>query len=226
MKSMFDRFLIFLLLIVKLICLGLIWGSCSPGGLEDITFLGILILYLLRIPLLIVLVILISIGAAIWLRYHWQAKPRKIDALSAPKPSRRYAQKIALIICGVVLATSILLKLNLPQRIAFAISTPAFNSFLADSAQVEHFCDSTSAPSINQQFGFYWVQECDRDPRGGIYFKTYDRSGIVWYAESHGFAYRPNAKGSRRFGSGKASDIYQYASVWGDWYWFKAGKTY
>jgi hypothetical protein len=223
---MIDRLLVFLCSMVQLLCFGLIWRSCFPGELEDITEFSLIVIYSLSIPLVIILVILIMIRKLVRLIHQQQDRPLNLGALPSPKPPRRYPKRLALLTCGVLFATSILLKLNLPQSIAFAISSPAFTSFLANSAQVERFCESTTAPPINQRFGWYWVQECDRDPRGGTYFKTNDGSGIIWYAEAHGFAYRPNAKGSRRFSSGKKQDVYEYAPVWGNWHWFKAGKTY
>jgi hypothetical protein len=64
--------------------------------------------------------------------------------------------------------------------------------------------------------------ECDRDPMGGIYFQTDKGGWHILTTESHGFVYQPNERESRRFGR----DSYQYESVGGEWYWFKASQPF
>ncbi|MBD2327550.1 hypothetical protein [Alkalinema sp. FACHB-956] len=64
------------------------------------------------------------------------------------------------------------------------------------------------------------VEDCDRDPRGGIYFLTGWHGFMV--TSAYGFVYQPNPEGSQRFGQ----DSYTYQVVIDQWYWFRASQDW
>jgi hypothetical protein len=208
--------MIFLLAAIQLICLWLLWLSCFPGALVDGLWLPIILLYLVltQYVAVLTLVALLVLGWAIWLR----SRPRNQSASRSTGKTRLRSIKKRLIWMtgGMMICTLLLIGLNLPQKIAFSLSRPAFDAFIADSVKV----DQTCGRSMKQQFGFYQVEECDRDPKGGIYLKTgqYDFLNSIAY----GFVHRPNPKGSTYFGK----DIYEYHAVINEWNWFKAGNDW
>jgi hypothetical protein len=223
---MIYRFLGFLLLIVQLVCLGLLWLSCFPGELHDAPILVLGICLVLLVCGLPILGIIILVEMLLWRRHSSKNSSQFSERLITQKQLPAYPKRLGILTCQILLVTSALLATNLPQRIAFLIFSPAFNAFIANSDRIANLCDRNYEQHISEQLGLYRVLACDRDPRGGIYLKTNEVSGIVFYSEAHGFVYQPNPQGSRIFSSGKKHDIYQYAPVVGDWHWFQAGKTY
>lgn len=220
MKSSFPamyRFLVFLFLIVQLLCVALLWLSCFPGALEDATIpLVIIVAVLLQRSGILIFLILAVIGTAVWQRRSRQHSQRPSEALSLSPHPRRYPKQLTIVTCLVLVITSVLLKINLPQKIAFSISRPAFEAFIADTAKVDKLCGQT----FKQPLGLYQVEECDHDPRGGIYLRT----GLhdFMFTSTYGFVHQPNPHGSERFGE----DVYEYGSVVDDWYWFRAAPDW
>lgn len=210
-------FIVILILItVQLTCLGLLWISCFPGLLVDASWILIIVPYIFLtqygyIPMVVTLVLL---GWAIGSR----KRQRNQSSHPLPKPTRRRSvKKWFFIMTGsVVVCTCVLLGLNLPQKIAFSLSRSAFEAFIADSAQVKQVCGQ----NVRQQFGLYRVEDCDRDPRGGIYFLT-GWHGFM-FTSAYGFVYQPNPEGSQRFGQ----DSYTYQVVIDQWYWFRASQDW
>ncbi len=209
--------LILLLTTVQLTCLGLLWVSCFPGALVDATWILLIVPYVLltQYGSLPIVVILSLLGLGVWFR---SRRKTQSPTRSPRKNSLRSIQKrMVWITSGVLVCTVLWISLNLPQKIAFSLSRPAFDAFIADSANVNQVCGR----SVKQQFGLYQVEECDRDFYGGIYFKT-GSHGFLFNSHDYGFVYRPNSKGSQRFGQ----ETYEYHPVSGEWYWFKAGNEW
>ncbi len=203
---MMNRFLFMLLLLLQPICLGLLWISCFPGLIFDVLFSLFFIVYIYGIPLLVLFVVVFLVGMKII---------RNMNFLPV-KQARSDRQKLLIAILMTVGLTAILLKTNLPQITAFAISSPAFDGVVADANKLQSICNSQP---VNQQLGLYRVIECDRDSRGGIYFST-EKFSTMDSAKFHGFVYQPNPYGNYHFGS----DIYEYYPIKGEWYGFTAGK--
>jgi hypothetical protein len=208
---------ILLLATVQLTCLGLLWVSCFPGALVDVSWILITVPYVLltQYGVLPILVTLSLLGWAIWARSRQKHQAR-------PKPPgknqlRSIKKRFFWMTGGMVVCTFILIGLNLPQKIAFSLSRPAFDAFIADSAKVEQVCGR----SVKQRFRLYQVEDCDRDVKGGIYFQT-GQHGFLFSSAAYGFVYRPNSQGSQRFGK----DFYEYHAVVGEWYWFKASNDW
>ena len=197
---MAKRFLLILLLLLQLICLGVLWISCFPGELADLPFILLLIVYIYGIPLLIAFVVIIVVGIQIL---------KKINFF----PATQTLVITAAITLGL---TVILLKTNLPQTIAFSLSRPAFEAVVADVDKLNSICNSKP---VNQRLGLYRVIECDRESRGGIYFST-GNFRFIDISDFYGFAYQPNPYGNYHFGS----DIYKYYPIVDEWYGFTAGK--
>jgi hypothetical protein len=197
-----SHFIGFLLLSIQLLCLTLLGVSCFPGAMVDFTWTVMLLVFTLT-PFLLG-------GIIIWL-FIWNWRYQKRGAIppeNPPRRTRRYPRKLA-IATGIILAlTTILLQTNTPQKVAFAVSRPAFEAKLSTQ------CNGVMVPQL---LGLYQVEECNWDRKGGAYFKT-GSHGFMFDECAYGFAYQPNTKGSDRLGW----DTYDYAPVSGDWSWFKA----
>ncbi|HEY9647486.1 MAG TPA: hypothetical protein V6C88_14000 [Chroococcidiopsis sp.] len=211
-------FLTVLLWLIQLICLGLLWASCFPGVLGEIGFIVLLLLFGVFSTLggLLLILIALGIGLLIWRNRQQQAHSAS-DRTQLPR-RRRYPKRLAIATALTLLVTAVLLWLNLPQVLAFSLSRPAFDKFVANTEQITRLCaDPYSEPQVSQQLGLYLVLTCDRDPQGAVYLKTYEDGFFT--TENYGFAYRPNPQGSQRFGTVK-HDGYKQGPVSGDWYWF------
>ncbi len=230
-----HRFLTVLLLSTQVTCIGLLWFSCFPGALVDASIPFFLLMFLLVAHPLGILIglILPAVGLAIWMRSHYQRdrEPPKSPSRSLPsgspsdlprgrsprRPLDRALKRRAIATLGAIFLTSVLIRTNLPQVLAFSISRPAFEVLLADPVKLEDLCGQR----LPQQVGLYFVMECDRDPRGGVYFST-GSHGFLFDSDTYGFVYQPNAHGSQRFGE----DPYEYYPVVDGWYWFRAGRDW
>jgi hypothetical protein len=239
-----HRFLTVLLWSTQVICIGLLWFSCFPGALADASMPFFWLMFLLvahPIGILIGL-ILPAVGLAIWRRSRWsrdrqppRSSPRSppsnspidlpIDPPNNPpggrsprRPVHPALKRLVIATLGAVFLTSVLIRTNLPQVLAFSISRPAFEVLLADPVKLENLCGQR----LPQQVGLYFVVECDRDPRGGVYFSTGSHGGFLFDSDTYGFVYQPNAHGSQRFGE----DSYEYYPVVDGWYWFRAGRDW
>ncbi len=206
-----NRFLLILLLGVQLVCLGLIWISCFPGLILDSFFIILAIAYVMSIPFAIAIIL------AIILTLNRRKKEKQLP-LQRINENKRDRRRLLIAFVVTIAITTILLKTNLPQTIAFSLSRPAFEAVVTHVDQLQKICNSKP---IDQQLGFYRVIECDRDERGGIYFST-GQYGLFFDFIHYGFAYKPNPYGNAHFGS----KIYGYYPIIGDWYGFKSGTTF
>jgi hypothetical protein len=122
------HFLVLLLWSIQLSCLGLLGISCFPGALEDVTWISFIVVY---ISFIAALVILVPIGIVFWWRRRLKnqaALPKNLPKNLPSRPKiRRYPKQVAIATCLVLFLTSLLLKTNLPQKIAFSLSRPAFD---------------------------------------------------------------------------------------------------
>lgn len=110
-----------------------------------------------------------------------------------------------------------LLKFYVPRRIIFALSRPAFESWLA-----AHRSDVDKSRSIDTKIGFYHVEKYAVDLRGGDYFQVHSHGdGLSPDTISYGFVYRPNLAGSP-FGAAH----YRIYRLGDDWYWFQASDDW
>ncbi|MBD1856726.1 MULTISPECIES: hypothetical protein [Leptolyngbya] len=214
---MMYYFWIVLFLGVQLFCLGLLWVSCFPGALTDVEWSLILPLYWLLTTPLGILILLLAFGFVIWSRRRWNSQIRP-PAESLPKRQpRRFLKQLVVVTCLVLFLTSILIRINLPQTIAFSLSRPAFDAFIANEAKLVKLCRDPLKP----QLGIYRIKDCDIDSQGGIYLQT-GWHGFLFNSAAYGFVHRPNPHGSERFGK----DIYEYHPVVEDWYWFRASQDW
>jgi hypothetical protein len=195
----------FLLLVTQLFCVTLLGVSCFPGAMGDFTWTVMLLVFGFA-PFVLAGTI---IGLLIW-----QWRSRKVGVVhpeDLPRQrTRQYPQRLTIATGIILVLTIVLLQTNTPQKLAFELSRPAFERIAKDKAQ----CNGAM---ISQALGVYRVEECDRDSKGGVYFKT-GAHGFMFDECAYGFAYKPNAKGSDRFGW----DTYAHTQVSGDWSWFKA----
>ena len=75
---------------------------------------------------------------------------------------------------------------------------------------------------LSARLGIYSVDSCQIDPRGGVYFRTFQGAdGIGPDTMSHGFVFKPNAAGTP---FGRAG--YRYSRLIGHWYTFAASNDY
>jgi hypothetical protein len=111
----------------------------------------------------------------------------------------------------------VLLALNVPRRLAFAASRPAFERLRLRLSASQHY-----PVTINARAGVYRVDEYAADPRGGVYFRTHSgMDGIGPDRMSYGFCYAPNAKGSP-FGAA----YYDLEHMGGGWYCFSTSNDW
>jgi hypothetical protein len=116
-----------------------------------------------------------------------------------------------LVVCFALVLT------GLPRRIAFFLSCPAFERYVATAPAF----GGGNAP-LGRWLGAYYVDTYAADPRGGIYFRTHaGADGIGPDTMSYGFAFRPNPQGTP---FGRAS--YRCARMVGDWYMFSASNDF
>ena len=203
---MTNHLLFVLFLFLQPICLGLLWISCFPGLIADVIFLLFGIVYIYGVPLFVLLFVITLIGLQIL---------KKVNFFPV-KQTRRDRKKLLIALSITIGLTVVLLKTNLPQKVAFSMSRTAFDAVVNDVGKLQSICNSKP---VNQQLGLYRVMECDRDNRGGIYFST-ENFRFIDISDFYGFVYQPNPYGSYHFGA----DIYEYYPIVGDWHGFTAGK--
>ncbi|MEE3716954.1 hypothetical protein V2H45_09375 [Tumidithrix elongata RA019] len=171
-----------------------------PGVLEDVLFLLVL--------LAIVVTPIAMVAIPIWLTI--LARKGK---LRKPKVSWRLVAAIG----AIVLGTTLLLQFDLPLRLVFMVSQPAFEALIARPP-------TGSAPTpikgLNQQLGLYQVDEYATGSHGGVYFRVYQGKTHLFSEPSYGFAYRPSRE-TNPFGE----DKYQNFPIKENWYWFKAFRN-
>lgn len=138
--------------------------------------------------------------------------------------SRTAIQRSAIVLL-IILFTYGLLKFYVPRRIAFTLSRPAFQQWLVSHSAQPQRSPSQEQPLIqplNQQLGFYQVDEYRSDPRGGSYFRVYSHGdGLGPDRVSYGFVYQPNATGSP-FGDA----AYRTHALTDGWFWFRASDDW
>ena len=136
-----------------------------------------------------------------------------IGASKATVHQRRW-----LILAPVIVAMSlILIWYDIPRRIAFVLSRPAFERRVATAPNSVH-----EGEPPGRRLGLYFVDRYVADPRGGVYFRTHaGPDGIGPDTMSYGFAFRPNREGSP---FGRAG--YHLSRMVGDWYGFSASNDY
>jgi hypothetical protein len=127
-------------------------------------------------------------------------------------------QTSTLIAILLILAISYgLLKFYVPRRIAFVMSRPAFEQWIAT-----HPAKLTKGETINTKLGIYHVEYYISSDQNDSYFRTYHHGdGLGPDTVSYGFAYRPNSKQSP-FGAAQ----YQLYPLEGEWYWFTASNDW
>jgi hypothetical protein len=125
-------------------------------------------------------------------------------------PSRR---RWAAAAASALVLNGLLLWGGQARRLAFLLSRPAFEPFVA-SAPPGRF----GTGPLGRRLGVYHVDRFAADPRGGLYFRTYrGPEGFYTRMVTYGFCYSPNPMGSP-FGDEK----YSYSHLVGDWYCFRA----
>jgi hypothetical protein len=135
---------------------------------------------------------------------------RESSDIRGPSPLRSRGMRFGALVLLMNLA---LLWGDVPQRLAFWFSRPAFLPFVERTLAPRH-----GQTVLDRKLGLYHVDLFAADPRGGIYFRTRGRrDGFGGQVFSYGFAYKPNPMGSP-FGDAK----YHLAHLVGDWYGFAA----
>jgi hypothetical protein len=119
---------------------------------------------------------------------------------------------------GFILAVALgafgLLKFYVPRRIAFQVSRPAFEQWLAQNP--------AKTTNINRQLGLYNVDHYAIDQRGGKYFRVHSHGdGLGPDTVSYGFVYQPNSEGSP-FGAAH----YSIHPLGNGWYWFESSSDW
>lgn len=172
--------------------------SVVPGVLNDfLVFIAIASLWLL-------LVIRLAVDAiALWFK-------RK-------EPTTRTAFRRFIVTLLIPIVSYGLLTFYLPRRIAFNLSRPAFEQWLAENPTL------TNKPrSINTQLGIYKVDEYASELPSGHYFRVYSHGdGLGPDTVSYGFAYQPNPEKSP-FGAA----YYTIYPLGNQWYWFQASNDW
>ncbi|MCU0541586.1 MAG: hypothetical protein MUE44_05275 [Oscillatoriaceae cyanobacterium Prado104] len=137
--------------------------------------------------------------------------------LKRDEPSSRSGFR-RLIATLLILALSYgLLKFYVPRRIAFFLSRPAFEKWLAT-----HPVATNKLQSIDTKLGIYQVDEYFAGNRGDRYFRVYSHGdGLGPDRVSYGFAYQPNSEGSP-FGNAN----YKIYRLGDGWYWFQVSDDW
>jgi hypothetical protein len=188
------------LVVTVLGCLAVLTISIYPGVLNDLVLPAIFLSFF-AIPL----VAIIGLATLIVLARRGGLKNIKI-------PWRRAAA-----VAVVLFAACLMLGLDVPRRIAFAVSRSKFEQLLSQAPK----SDRQGAP-LNQRLGIYYVDEYVADPRGGVFFRVHCGSdGIGPDRMSYGFAHAPNRKGTP-FGAAH----YRLFELGNEWYWFRASDDW
>lgn len=193
-----------LLAIIVAVCLGaliLLWSSLYPGKLLDYLFLGIIFA-----PIIVV----VGIVAVPWyilslLKRHDQGRLARVPVW----------EMLATFVLVVVVL--ILISYSIPRQAAFLASRSAF-----EQAAKTVPAGRDRPVSIKTRLGFYYVDECGIDPRGGVYFRIYaGADGLGPDIISYGVVKGPNSRGTPFGAAG-----YGLIHIVDDWYWFSASNDW
>ena len=198
-----------LCLVVDLYCLGLLWCSIWPGRLGD----ALLLTLVISVTVLMVAIPLSIVAAIVWwIRRRTPHRSRRRKRIAGPWLGAYPLKRVAIATAILVLVTQISLTLNLPMRVAFGLSQPAFAAYLDDAPITDqHFSEFP----LNERLGLYYVTYYATDSQGGTYFQTGFHG---FFPAPHGFAYRPHDQGSPFGHTG-----HFFKPVAQDWYLFRAG---
>ena len=94
----------------------------------------------------------------------------------------------------MIMTASLMVFLEIPQWLGFALSRRAFESARQHPDAVAPFS------LVDWWIGPYHVDRCGTDPRGGTYFRLHAHDFVI-ETYSYGFCYQPNPKGTP-FGDG------------------------
>ncbi|MCC5636564.1 hypothetical protein LC593_11955 [Nostoc sp. CHAB 5844] len=200
--KLFSNIIFFITIVI---CVAALAISIYPGVLSEIIFVSF-VLFFIGLP------IVAAIGIFLLIALIVLAQRGKLDQLQLNRKFKNFRiswRRVAMMVAIVVLS-GILLKFQIPRRLAFRVSKPAFEQMLVQAP-----VSSVGDMKLNRQLGLYYVDEYAADPRGGVYFRVYS-SRWIFQITSYGFVYKPNSKGSP-FGSTN----YQTFRIFGNWYWFE-----
>ncbi len=184
-----------ILFVTLVICIAVLSISIYPGAIDSLLF-PILLVSIICMPIFII----VGIFTLIVLK-----RRGILRNIALP-------WKLIRIIAGILLISSIVLKLYIPRRLAFMTSQSAFEQIIVDEKI-----------TFNRRFSFYKVDKYTTDASGNKYFNITSRSdGIIGFdVVSYGFTYQPNRKQSSFGSSG-----YQLFRLYGDWYWFRVSNSF
>ncbi|WP_435018666.1 hypothetical protein TA3x_000650 [Tundrisphaera sp. TA3] len=184
--------------------------SAFPGVLADL-FRLTLITSCLWFPAL-------GIGCFVYLLRSSRRKPSSesgSDDLFGVVQPRRSRVPWKAIAAAVLIVDLGLIACDVPKRIAFAFTRPAFERLLADLSP-----EDFRHVRVDLRLGLYHVDRIATDSQGGVYFRTRaTRDSIDEF--SYGFAYRPDPI---RSPFGRCD--YKRRHLSGDWYQFIANNDY
>jgi hypothetical protein len=186
--------------LTALACLVALATSIYPGEANDLLFIGILLLFLVG-PV----VGIIALTGVIIL-----ARKGKLRGIRIPWMR-------AAVVLILLFGTYVVLKLYVPRRIAFMASSAAFEQMVSQATPSGY-----QGTPLNRRLGIYDVDEYASDPRGGVYFRTYQGGdGIGPDVMSYVFAHKPNRQGTP-FGAAH----YRVFRLGNNWYWFHASDDW
>ena len=195
-----TRFTRVVLILTAAGCLLALALSIHPGALEDVSLVGVCLMILL-VP-----VVLVAGLVALFVLH----RKRKLHLI---RPT--WAE--SMIFVALLLGSFVLLKLDVPRRLAFGASRTAFAPLLARATVTDY-----QGTPLDRKLGIYFVDRYAADPRGGVYFRVRTGpDGLGPDVMSWGFAYRPNPHGSPF-----AAAHYTTGPLGGDWYWFGASDDW
>jgi hypothetical protein len=181
-------------------CLSALAISVYPGALNDLLFMGILLSPLIVPVVGLVLLSWYIVLARRGMLHEW-----------------RVTRTPGTIVLALLIATSVLLTLSIPRRIAFAAARDSFNEMLLEATS-----SVDRRVTVSRRLGVYTVDEFATDPRGGAYFRVHSGyDGLGPDVMSYGFAYQPNKLGTP-FGAKE----YRVVQLDKDWYWFCASDDW
>jgi hypothetical protein len=212
-----------LLIGVQLLCAALLWFSGFPGMNANLLLIAFAVVYVILYYgwFLVGALIVINGGILLWHHYRQKHSHRLRQRSFRQSRKRRFPTKLALVTVSLIFLTSIVGTLNVPKKILFSLSRSDFDAFVNNAALVKAQC----LPVMKQKLGWYLVEGCDVDPRGGIYFKT-GSENLILDSVSYGFVYQPNREGSREFGDLDGDLDYDHYPLTGSWYWFRAERDW
>jgi len=188
------------------VALFLLWLDVVPGRAGSV--LGwVFIVSLIAGPLLLLAGLIAGILLLVNRAYRSWSRPRpSAYGLTWPRMAVWFL---------ILLGTYGMLRLNVPERIAFRMSRSSFEALVEEAP--ERRWDDTP---IQRRVGVYQVDRFARDPRGGVFFRVHSAAVFI-DTTSYGFAYRPNSEGTP-FGNA----AYRTWDLGGGWYGFSASNDY